>query len=223
MSTISSLAFSKIKPNSTISLGGGSNVFNLAKEIAKHPEYNLTIYSPSELTILNCQKLGLRVYPIQQAASIDVAFDGCDSVDYNLNALKSNGGIHYFEKIAAQKSKQYILLLPMARITRQLSNQVQLCLEVIPESSNSILSLTKKMNLKATIRQGSAVASLAYTKNGNQLIDIYNKSWEDIDNINQELLIQDGVVSSSYFHNLVTSLITQEDNQAIEIKKGDLK
>ena len=32
----------------------------------------------------------------------DLAFDGCDSIDQNFNALKSGGGIHLFEKIAAE-------------------------------------------------------------------------------------------------------------------------
>lgn len=92
--TISSLAFSKIKPHMTVSLGGGPNVFNLAQEIAHHNEIDLTLCSPSELTRLNCQKLGLKVVNLNQISHIDLAFDGCDSVDYNFNALKSNGGIH---------------------------------------------------------------------------------------------------------------------------------
>ncbi len=41
--TISSLAFSKIKPHMTVSLGGGHNVFNLAQEIANHNEIDLTL------------------------------------------------------------------------------------------------------------------------------------------------------------------------------------
>lgn len=55
ISTISSLAFSKIKPNMTVSLGGGHNVFNLAQEIAHHNEIDLILCSPSEITRLNCQ------------------------------------------------------------------------------------------------------------------------------------------------------------------------
>ncbi|WP_297819568.1 ribose-5-phosphate isomerase A [uncultured Lactobacillus sp.] len=224
MTTISSLAFSKIKPNSNVSLGGGSNVFNLAKEIERHTEYKLHLYSPSTLTIMKCKSVGLFVKTIQEATTIDLAFDGCDSVDYDLNALKSNGGIHYFEKIAAQKSKEYVLLLPKKRLTPTLSNKIQLCLEVTPDSAGQIIKICHKMNLQATIRKGRAIADLVYTKNGNLLLDIFSSSWAEIDQINQKLINQNGVVASSYFKNLVTNLITgNEDEDAVEIKKGDLK
>lgn len=56
---------------------------------------------------------------------------------------------------------------------------------------------------------------------GNLLIDIYpNNSWSDIEQLNDLLLKQNGVISSSYFKNLVTSIITENNNEAIEIKKG---
>lgn len=223
MTTISSLAFSKIEPNSIVSLGGGSNVFNLVKEIATHPEYNLNLYSPSELTIIKCKELGLQVKPIQEVDEIDIAFDGCDSVNYQLNALKSKGGIHYFEKLAAQKSGQYILLLPKKRIVPTLSNKIQLCSEVAFDSRIQILNLCKKMNLKAEIRLDQAISDYAYTKNGNLLIDVYSQDWKNISDIDQILCSQNGILSTSYFKNLVTSLITMQDDNAIEIKKGDLK
>ncbi|MDK7085515.1 hypothetical protein QP360_06770, partial [Gardnerella leopoldii] len=56
---------------------------------------------------------------------------------------------------------------------------------------------------------------------GQLLIDIYpSNSWLDIEQLNDFLLKQNGVVSSSYFKNLVTSIITESNNKAIEIKKG---
>lgn len=222
--TISSLAFSKIKPHMTVSLGGGPNVFNLAQEIAHHNEIDLTLCSPSELTRLNCQKLGLKVVNLNQISHIDLAFDGCDSVDYNFNALKSNGGIHLYEKLASQISDEYVLLVPPERITKELTNKVQLCIEVAPPCLSQILQTCKNLHLQAQVREDKTIASLAYTSLGNLLIDAYVENWKDILSINTQLSKQNGVVSTSYFHNLVTSLITTDvKDNAIEIKKGDLK
>lgn len=61
MSIISKKALSKIKPNMTISLGGGSNVLNLAKDLSNANIPNLHFYSPSEITQMQCKKLGLAV------------------------------------------------------------------------------------------------------------------------------------------------------------------
>lgn len=74
------------------------------------------------------------------------------------------------------------------------------------------------------IRQGNEVASLARSPQGNLLVDAFSSTWDDIDTIVSRLNNQNGVVATSYFQNVVTSLITtNKNNDAIEIKKGDLK
>lgn len=223
ISSISKLAAGKVKDGMTVSLGGGHNVMNLAQELSKSTFTNTTLFSPSELTRQSCQNLGLTVHPLDEVNHIDLAFDGCDSVDFNFNALKSGGGIHLFEKIAAQMSDEYILLLPEERIQKQLSAKVPLCLEVAEPAANKILTKCRQLNLKASIRLGEKVAAFARSPQGNLLIDIYADSWEKIDQINDQLSKENGVIASSYFANLVTSLITEKDQEAIEIKKGDLK
>lgn len=224
ITNISNLALSKIKNGSTVSLGGGHNVFNLAKAIMQQENLQITLCSPSELTINKCKNIGLKVLPLEDVDHIDLAFDGCDSVDYNFNALKSGGGIHLYEKIAAQMSNEYVLLLPKERIQKELSSKISLCIEVAEPAVRNVLAFCKKLNLRATIREGEQIASFARSPQGNLLIDAFASNWKDISSINEEIGKQNGVVATSYFENLVTSLITtNEDNQAIEIKKGDLK
>lgn len=136
MLLISQKALSKIKPNMSISLGGGSNVLNLAKDLCQAHISNLTLYSPSEITQAKCKQFGLKVLPfIENSPHLDLAFDGCDSIDKNFNALKSGGGIHLFEKLAAENTEEYILLLPAERFRDELSPTIPLCLEVVPRLS----------------------------------------------------------------------------------------
>ena len=221
MSLISQKALSKIKPNMSISLGGGSNVLNLAKDLSQAHISNLMLYSPSEITQAKCKQFGLKVLPFSETSShLDLAFDGCDSIDKNFNALKSGGGIHLFEKIAAENAEEYILLLPVERFRDNLSPTIPLCLEVVPAClENVIKTIPEEYDYK--IRLGKAVASFARSPLGNILIDIYPQtSWHNIKKLNSFLLKQNGVVSSSYFEGIVTSIITETKNKAVEIKKG---
>lgn len=205
----------------TISLGGGHNVFNLAKAI-KQASLDINIVSPSEITRYNCKEIGLTVHPLDETTEIDIAFDGCDSVDYSFNALKSGGNIYLYEKIAAQMSKEYILLLPNERIQKELSNKIPLSIEVASPSAQQILDFCKSLKIEADLRLNQA--SFARSPLGNLLIDLHAENWQNIDQINEQLIKQNGVIASSYFTNLVTSLITTNENdEAIEIKKGDLK
>lgn len=221
MSIISKKVLSKIKPNMTISLGGGSNVLNLAKDLSNANIPNLHFYSPSEITQMQCKKLGLAVLALNDTMpQFDLAFDGCDSIDQNFNALKSGGGIHLFEKIAAKNAKEYILLLPRERFKKALNPAIPLCIEIIPNCLDNFIKNVPK-EYKAEVRLGKAVASFARSPLGNLLVDIYpNDSWKNIKQLNDFLLKQNGVVSSSYFANLTTSIITEDNNEAIEIRKG---
>lgn len=208
----------------TISLGGGHNVLNLAKLLSTSSlQDEVTLVSPSELTRLDVSALGLVISKLQNNQKIDLAFDGSDSVDYQLNALKSKGGIHLFEKFYAQNAAEYVLITPPERITKTLNSEIFLAVEIATPLLFQVLKQIRALDLKAEIKLAKEVMSYARTPLGNSLISVYANNWDNIDKINTKIEQFNGVVSTSYFHNLVTSVITLDDNgNAIELKKGDL-
>ena len=212
MQTIVDLALQKLRPQMSVSLGGGRNVLALTEELAKQPSKNLKLYSPSELTRAYGQKLGLEILASEQGQHFDLAFDGCDSIDYQFNCLKSKGGIHYFEKRAAQKSDEYFILIPKTRLNETLDAQLALSLEVKLERCFEILAAAQQLGLRAEIRLGQAVASYARTPLGNVLIDCFATDWQQIKDYNEQLLAKSGVIASSYFEGLVTGIIASEEN-----------
>src|SRR5699024_6609303 len=112
---------------------------------------------------------------------------------------------------------------PPERLQASLCPNVQLCLEVLSPSVDSILFSPKQLGLKAGSRPSSALASYARTPLGNYLIDCYCESWQDIKKITSKLNSLNGVVSTSYFENIVHSVLTlDKNNNPIEIEKGDL-
>ena len=109
-------------------------------------------------------------------------------------------------------------------LPKELSSKVPLCIEVAPPAVRQVIKAGEAMELKMQIRQGEKVASLARSPQGNLLVDAFTSTWNDIDNLVLKLNNKNGVVATSYFKNLVTSLITTDkQNNAIEIKKGELK
>lgn len=110
--------------------------------------------------------------------------------------------------------------MPRDRFKEKLNPAVPLCIEVIPNCLDNFIKNAPK-EYQAEVRLDKAVASFARSPLGNLLVDIYPKdSWTNIKQLNDFLLKQNGVVSSSYFENLTTSIITEDNNEAIEIKKG---
>src|SRR5699024_3796845 len=121
------------------------------------------------------------------------------------------------------KEEKYIIISPPERLKAPINPNVQLCLEVGCHSVYSVLFAAKQLRLKAELRTCSAVASYARTPLGNYLIDCYCESCEDIRKINSKLISLNRVVSTSYFENIVHSVLRlHKNNNPIEIKRGDL-
>lgn len=203
-----------------VCLGGGHNVANLAKVLATKPELDLQLCTPSELTAVTCTTLGLKMVGLAAVGHIDVAFDGCDSITPNLTALKSNGGIHFFEKLYAQNADQYVILAPAERLTPQLNAQVPLTVEVLPAATATMMQVIGDHGYQVTRRVGQQVASFARTPNGNDLLDCRADRWENVHEFNAWLQQQNGVVATSLFENVITTLLTfDHDGQVNEYRK----
>lgn len=82
MTLISDFALKKIQPGQRVSLGGGSNVADLTRAIAK-ADLALDLYSPAPATRQLGDSLGLAIKPAEEADQLDLAFDGADSVDFS--------------------------------------------------------------------------------------------------------------------------------------------
>ena len=130
-------ALSYIKDKSIIGLGGGTTISYLVSYI-KESELDVKIVTPSFETEKLCIENGLVVLPTWSVESISVAFDGCDEIDKELNALKSGGGIHTKEKIIASMADEYILLVDESKVSNKLEFKYPVVLEIIPESKSIV-------------------------------------------------------------------------------------
>ncbi|GEO78646.1 ribose 5-phosphate isomerase [Companilactobacillus mindensis DSM 14500] len=219
MEPLIAAALKMIKPQMTVSFGGGRTVGRLIRAI-KEP--TIKIASPSEQTRQLCLELGIPVVSLPQVKKFDLAFDGCDSLDENLNALKSNGGIHTFEKLYAQLADRYIIMAPIERFKEELNPDVQLTLEVLDLAIPQVITEVEKLGGSAKIRQASEMAGMFRTPNGNGLVDIHFENWTNISEINRQLAQTTGVMGTSYFENIVTDALLATDKDVKHIKKEDL-
>lgn len=212
-------ALEMIKPGMTVSFGGGRTVGRLIRALDVP---DLKIASPSEMTRSLCRELNITTVSLEQVDKFDLAFDGCDSLDENLNALKSNGGIHTFEKLYAQQADRYIIMAPEERFTKVLNPAVQLTLEVLDLAIPQVLHMVDSLGGTTQVRQASEMAGMVRTPNGNGLVDIHFKDWSKIDAIDETLSKMTGVLGTSYFKNLVTDALLATDSDVKHLKKEDM-
>ncbi len=127
-------ALKYIKNNTIIGLGGGSTISYLIDYIKEDKYINVKVVTPSMKTQMLCIKNGLEVLHTSSVDKVFVAFDGCDEVDLNLNALKSGGGIHTKEKLIASMTDDYILLVDDTKVSDTLTFKQPVVLEILQDS-----------------------------------------------------------------------------------------
>lgn len=216
MGKLIEVAKSMIKPQMTVSFGGGRTVSKLVKSLV---DIDIQVSTPSEMTRELCLELNIPVISIMEINRFDLAFDGCDSLDENLNALKSNGGIHTFEKLYANLADKYVIMAPKEKFASKLNPAVPLTLEVLDQAIPQIIKEVQFLGGRGIVRQSKDIAGIVRTSNGNGLIDCYFEDWEKIDQIDAVLTEQNGVLGTSYFKNLVTDALLASNNGVEHIKK----
>lgn len=204
-----SLAAGMIEEGSVVGLGGGATVALLASKI-KEQNKKCTIVSPSDATIKLCESLDLEVRPLELTDHIDIAFDGCDELDEDLSALKSTGGIHLKEKIAASLADDYILMADDSKYGKDLSWSHPICLEVLPEARSLVQASLEKDGIQVTTRTEKTPA-------GNYLMDAWVHQPADKNSLNEKLDALPGVLGHSLFRDQASKAIVARSDGRVEL------
>lgn len=204
-------ALKYIKSNTIIGLGGGSTIAYLIDYLKEDKNLNVKVVTPSVKTKMLCIKNELQVLHTCSVDKVDVAFDGCDQVDENLNALKSGGGIHTKEKLIASMANDYILLVDESKFVKNLTFKHPVVLEVLKDSLKYVEKVATELGGKPVIRSSAAKDGFTISDDGNFLIDVTFKNVKDIYKLENSLKNICGVIDTSLFTNLATKVLITGD------------
>lgn len=193
-----------IKDGMVVGLGGGSTIQYLIDYVK---DKDIQVVTPSVKTALKAQKEGLTVLNTQYVDHVDIAFDGCDEVDFNLNALKSGGGIHTQEKIIASMANEYIVLIDESKFHETLAFKTPVVVEVLPKAYGIVKKKLQLLNGNVVERVSDNKDGIMISDEGNLLLDVYFTDVNDISKLNQTLLMMPGVVDTSLFVDMITGII----------------
>ncbi|MDN3955099.1 ribose 5-phosphate isomerase A [Sporolactobacillus laevolacticus] len=201
-----------IQNHSVIGLGGGSTISHLIEFIREKPNFKISVVTPSTSTRLLCLKNGLDVLHTELVDHIDLAFDGCDQVDEQLNALKSGGGIHTKEKLIASMADDYILLVDESKFVPVLTFEKPVVLEILEDSMAYVQKNAELLGGKPIMRQSNAKDGFTVSDNGHLLMDVYFNHVADISKLESDLQAIHGVIDTSLFVNVATKALVAGEN-----------
>ncbi|MCL2283339.1 MAG: ribose-5-phosphate isomerase RpiA [Fibromonadales bacterium] len=120
-----------------IGLGTGSTVFFALERLAERQKTeNLKFFgvSTSFSTTLLCRKMGIELRDCGGVSHLDMAIDGADEIDPNLNLIKGRGAAHLLEKIVASLAEKFIIVADSAKKVKNLGEKFPVPLEIIPSA-----------------------------------------------------------------------------------------
>lgn len=213
-------ALKYIKNDMTVGLGGGRSIAYLIEYIKEEKDLKVKIVTPSTQTKMLCIENGLEVLHTGFVDKVDIAFDGCDQVDENLNALKSGGGIHTKEKLIASMSDEYILLVDEAKVEKVLTFKAPVVLEILEDSFKYVERKVLELGGKPTVRISDIKDGFTISDNGNLLMNVSFGNVKDINKLSNSLINICGVLETSLFTNVITKAIVASEEGIRVISKN---
>ncbi len=170
-----------------IGLGTGSTVAYFLKALSQRINdlHDCTFFVTSEDTLHRCTALQLPVCSLEQIepndVCLDLTVDGADQIDARGAMIKGGGGALLREKILAQVSTEYLILITDEKEIDSLT--VPLPVEVPPYSVTiAIDSLSKLVGCEKkaiTLRRGDRIFGPARTENAAVILDIQYDTIKD--------------------------------------------
>jgi ribose 5-phosphate isomerase A len=123
----------------------------------------------SETTAEQARELGIPLVTLAKRPDLDLAVDGADEVDPNLDLIKGLGRALLREKIVEIHARTFIIIVDESKIVPRLGSRNPLPVEIVPFEATSSVNWLNSLGCRAELwrEQGG---SPVVTDNGNYLV-----------------------------------------------------
>ncbi len=163
-----------VQDGSIVGLGSGSTVVYAIQEIGrKIREKNLkvfgipTSYQASMLAVEN----GIPLTTLNEHPKPDLAIDGTDQVDPQLNLIKGMGGALTQEKVVDSAARQLVIVADETKMAEKLGTNQPVPVEILPFALTPVMLRIQELGGKTVLREGKGKVGPVVTDNGNFILD----------------------------------------------------
>jgi ribose 5-phosphate isomerase A len=212
-----------VKSGMILGFGTGSTfnhvLYVLAEKLKSGELKNIVGIPSSEKTQKLASELNIPTSTLENFPKLDLTIDGADEVDKKLNLIKGGGGAHLREKIIAQASKKYIIIVDESKMSQSLGEKWAVPIEVIKMANKVEMEFLVSLGAVVTQRQNSD-GTIFTTDEGNYILDakfgvIYNPQ-----KLAKQLAKRAGIVEHGLFVKMADFVIVAKESGIEVLKKG---
>lgn len=190
----------------TIGLGTGSTVNYLLDELGKRIRQGLEMEGIP--TSIKTEKLarekGIPLTDFSQTTKIDLAIDGADEVDSQLQLIKGGGGSLVREKIVAAAADQLIIIVDASKRVPKLG-AFPLPIEVVPFGWEKTAERIAAYGCTPVLRKNGSDPFIS--DNGNYILDCLFQTISQPEQLHQQMKQLVGVVETGLFLHMTDRLL----------------
>lgn len=123
----------------------------------------------SEGTVTLAEKYGIPLATLDQYPVVDLAIDGADEIDPNLDLIKGLGGALLREKMIETATRKFIVVADGSKLVKKLGTHAPVSVEVVQFCWQSTARWLESLGCQPVIRGGATQPYL--TDNGNYILD----------------------------------------------------
>ena len=211
-----------VKSGMVVGLGTGSTAYfaveRLGQLLASGELKDIVAIPTSVRTKEQAEELKIPLVTLDTHSKLDVAIDGADEVDPDLNLVKGGGGALLREKMVEVCADKFIVIVDESKLCDGLGPGFPLPVEITPfcheHTLRTIANLPTTKGCEAILRMGSSSTNkpdgdeIAVTDNGNYIVDLHFKeAIKDAPKMATELKNTVGVVDHGLFCGMTTAVI----------------
>jgi ribose 5-phosphate isomerase A len=156
---------------------------------------------------LLCQQQGIPLRDAQDCRRIDLAVDGADEVDPDLNVMKGGGAAHTMEKLVAAMASQFVVIVDESKLVTRLGTTIDIPIEVILPALGYVSEAVTRLGGEPRLRMGTNKDGPVVTDNGHLVIDAKFGPDVDLREIDARLHRTPGVLETGLFYDLAAKVL----------------
>ncbi|MDR1722011.1 MAG: ribose 5-phosphate isomerase A, partial [Methanobrevibacter sp.] len=141
----------------------------------------------------------------------DIAVDGADEIDKDLNLIKGGGAAHTLEKIVDYSAETFIVIADESKLVDTLGN-TPVPLEIISQSVKPVFSAIKDMGGEPVIRMAKYKDGPVISDNGNFIVDAKFPPIENPIQLEKDLNSIPGVIENGIFSQMTDKAIVGSES-----------
>jgi len=188
-----------VKDGQIVGLGTGSTFRHVVALLAERVKGGLRIHGvPTSLeTARLAMHAGIPLLADDGEWVVNVALDGADQVDPQLNLIKGGGGALLKEKIVASASAKFVVVVDETKRVPVLGGTFPLPVEVVHFGWGTIMRKLEKFGCRVTPRMKDG--ELFITEAGHLILDLWFPKIDDPAHLETKLEMTPGVVCTGLF------------------------